>query len=66
MNKATRHEITNNTMLITYEQARERYNLGRNVVMKLAKESGALVKIGKAARVDVETMDNYIKSLMNH
>jgi hypothetical protein len=36
--------------------------MGINTVMKLAKESGALVKIGKIARVDWNTFYEYIIS----
>ena len=53
---------TNKGILITYKQACERYNLGMNTVMKLARQGEALVKIGKSARVDVEKMDNFVLS----
>ena len=37
--------------LLTYQQAAEKSNIGINTVMKLARESGALIKIGRIARV---------------
>ena len=37
--------------LLTYEQTAKRSNLGINTVMEIAKESGTMVKIGKASRV---------------
>ena len=51
-----------NGELITYRQTAEKSNMGINTVMKLAKESGALVKIGKIARVDWNTFYEYIIS----
>lgn len=49
-------------VLITYEQACQRYSLGMNTVQKLARQGDALVKIGKSARVDVEKMDKFVLS----
>ena len=51
-----------NGELLTYRQTAEKSNMGINTVMKLAKESGALVKIGKIARVDWNTFYEYITS----
>lgn len=48
--------------LLTYRQAAEKSNMGINTVMKLARESGALVKIGRIARVDWNAFYNYIVS----
>ena len=41
-----------NGELVTYQQIAELSNLGLNTVMRLARESGALVKIGKIFRVN--------------
>lgn len=49
--------------LLTYQQAAEKSNIGINTVMKLAKESGALVKIGKIARVNWSVFYDYIVSV---
>ena len=48
--------------LLTYRQVAEKSNMGINTVMKLARESGALVKIGRIARVDWNAFYNYIVS----
>ena len=37
--------------LLTYQQTTEKSNIGINTVMKLARESGALIKIGRIARL---------------
>ena len=50
-----------NGELLTYRQTAEKSNMGINTVMKLAKESGALVKIGKIARVDWNTLFQLIR-----
>lgn len=52
-----------NGELLTYRQTAEKSNMGINTVMKLAKESGALVKIGKIARADWNTFYEYIISV---
>ncbi|MCD7806229.1 MAG: DUF6462 family protein [Lachnospiraceae bacterium] len=49
-----------NVGLCTYAQIAEAENLGLNTVMRLAKESGALVKIGKTARVEPKTFHEYV------
>lgn len=49
--------------LLTYQQTAEKSNIGINTVMKLAKESGALIKIGRIARVDWNVFYNYITSV---
>ncbi len=48
--------------LLTYRQVAEKSNLGINTVMKLAKESGALLKIGRASRIDWAVFYQYIVS----
>lgn len=52
----------NNTdsSLLTYQLMAEDSNLGIQTVMKLAKESGTLVKIGKTARVNREKFYSYV------
>lgn len=49
--------------LLTYQQAAENSNMGINTVMKVARESGALIKIGRIARVDWNVFYNYITSV---
>ena len=55
-------KTNNKGILITYKQACERYNLGMNTVQRLAREAGALVKIGKSARIDIAKMDSFVLS----
>ena len=47
---------------IDYEEAKERYGLGETTIRKMAKECGALYKIGKAARIRVDVFDKYIET----
>jgi len=49
--------------LLTYQQTAEKSNIGINTVMKLARESGALIKIGRIARVDWNVFYSYITSV---
>lgn len=51
-----------NGELLTYQQTAEKSNLGINTVMKLALESGALVKIGRISRVNWKIFFDYITS----
>jgi len=60
MNKSNRRNFHGE--LLTYQQTAEKSNLGINTVMRLAKESGALLKIGRAARVDWAVFYQYIVS----
>ena len=55
-------EKSDKAVLITYEQACQRYSLGMNTIQKLARTGNALVKIGRSARVDVEKMDSFVLS----
>ena len=61
MNKAKNRNY--NGELLTYQQTAEKSNLGINTVMKLALESGALVKIGRISRVDWKVFYDYIISV---
>lgn len=60
MNKSKNRNY--NGELLTYQQTAEKSNLGINTVMKLALESGALVKIGRISRVDWKVFYDYIIS----
>lgn len=40
--------------------AKKRYCLSLNTLSKLAKESGAFLKIGRSARIDTEKLDTYL------
>ncbi|MCI8726300.1 MAG: hypothetical protein HFG66_09340 [Hungatella sp.] len=52
-----------NGKLLTYQQTAEKSNMGINTVMKLAKESGALIKVGRIARVDWNKFYEHIISV---
>lgn len=60
MNKSKSRNF--NGELLTYQQTAEKSNIGINTVMRLAKESGALVKIGKISRVNWNVFYHYIVS----
>ena len=49
--------------LLTYQQTAEKSNLGVNTVMKMARESGALIKIGRISRVNWNVFYNYIATV---
>lgn len=49
-----------NGKLLTYQQTAANSNMGLNTVMRLARESGALVKIGRISRVDWDTFYDYV------
>lgn len=59
MNKPIRND---EAKFITPEMAKSRYNLCRENIMKLARESGSLVKYGRTVRINVEKFDNHLIS----
>ena len=61
MNKSKNRNF--NGELLTYQQTAEKSNIGINTVMKLTRESGALIKIGRIARVDWNVFYDYITSV---
>lgn len=48
--------------LATVEQARERYKLSRNLLIKIAEDNGAVRRFGRAVRIDIPIMDAAINS----
>lgn len=48
--------------LATVNQARERYKLSRNLLLKIAEDNGAVRRIGRAVRIDVPAMDEAISN----
>lgn len=58
MNKRKNNNL--NAQLLTYQQVAEKSNLGVNTVMNISRESGAIIKIGKIARVDWGVFYKYI------
>ena len=58
MNKAS---YSNNvSKLATVEQAKERYKLSRNLLIKIAEDNNAIRRFGRAVRIDVPAMDKAI------
>ena len=56
--------INDRMKYITYEQAQERYGLGETTLRKMAIDCGALYKVGRAARIKVDTMDKYFETFL--
>lgn len=51
----------NDAKLITVEQAKLYYNLSRPTIVKMAEANGALIRIGRALRVDVSKLNKVIE-----
>ena len=49
--------------LATLPMVKERYKLGRDALIRIATESGAIRKIGRSLRFDVQKMDAYIDEM---
>lgn len=58
MNQAKYEKVV--TKLATVDEARERYRLGRNLLMKIAEDNNAVRRFGKTVRIDVPAMDKAI------
>lgn len=54
---------SNEIVTIDREMAQERYSLGGDSVDKVAREAGAIIKIGRRKLYLVKVMDAYIESL---
>lgn len=52
----------NITKLATINEARERYRLGRNSIMKIAEENDAVRRFGRAVRIDIQIMDKAVNN----
>ena len=49
--------------LATVNEARERYRLSRNLLMKIAEDNNALRRFGtRAIRIDIQVMDRAIEN----
>ena len=53
------------TKLATVQQARDRYKVSRGLLMKMATEYHALVRLGRFVRIDVEKFDAELEKAMN-
>lgn len=60
MNQAKYEKVV--TKLATVDEARERYRLGRNLLMKIAEDNNAVRRFGKSVRIDIPAMDNAINN----
>ncbi len=49
--------------LLTVEDAKARYSLGRDSIKQIAQQQGAIVRIGRAVRVNINVLDNYFDSI---
>lgn len=56
-------DISNEIVTIDREMAQERYSLGGDSVDKVAREAGAVIKIGRRKLYLVKVMDAYFESL---
>ncbi len=50
----------NVSKLATVEQAKERYKLSRNLLIKIAEDNKAIRRFGRAVRIDVSVMDKAV------
>ena len=57
---ASFHMNNINGDLLTIEQAAQRLNLGLSTVRRLAKECGAALKIGRAYRINIQKLIDYL------
>ena len=59
MNKP-RYEATSNSVYLPIADCVGRYCLSENSIRKIAREAGAMVKIGRRARINKEALDAYL------
>lgn len=53
------------TKLATVQQARDRYKVSRGLLMKMAEDYHALVRLGRFVRIDIEKFDAGLEKAMN-
>ena len=63
MRARERKKSENDVILVTYSMLAERYSIGLNTAQKLAKDSGAVRRIGRSCRVDVTVCDEFVRTL---
>jgi hypothetical protein len=49
---------------LSMEEAKVRYALGETTLRKLAKDCGAVYKIGKSMRIRLDVMDSYMETFL--
>ena len=50
---------------VKHPQAMKRYSMCRNSIDKIAREAGALIKIGRSVFIDIEKLDDYMIEFAN-
>ena len=61
MNRKKHYASTNVMKLLTIDEAKERYKVGRGLLTQIAKENNALLKIGRCVRIDAEKLDSALE-----
>lgn len=52
----------NVTKLATVPQAKDRYKVSRNTLMRLAEQENAIRRFGRAVRIDIQILDKAISN----
>lgn len=63
MRKRTNYNTGIERRFIKPYEGQERYCLGKNQMMQLARDAGAIVKFGRSVNLDVEKIDRYLDSI---
>ena len=48
--------------LLTYDMAQEKYNLGRQTIINVAKKNGCILRFGKSVRIDADAFEKALES----
>jgi len=49
--------------LVSLKEARQQYNIGEKLLLRMAKHSGAMYKIGKSVRLDRARFEAYMRQM---
>lgn len=63
MRARNKQENTKDQFLLTYPEAAQRFAVGINNVRRMALQAGAVVHLGKSARVVADKLENYLLDL---
>lgn len=63
MRARQKNDDTSRQILLSYEEAATRFALSRGTIIKLARDSNSVVKIGRCARVIAKKLEKYIEDL---
>lgn len=61
MRKTVINKKTDDVFTLTHDQVKARYNIGSYTVEKIAKEAGAVIKVGKRKLYIVNKIDEYLE-----